>query len=100
MSTRGAPRRQTLHVRLNRGDTFFRTGSTLGSCSGAPDRTLCRMNDTVRPYLDGLPDARRADAEALLALMRRATGETPSVARNIVGFGNYHYKYASGREGD
>lgn len=32
--------------------------------------------------------------------MRRATGEEPQLWGSIVGFGNYHYKYASGRQGD
>lgn len=46
-------------------------------------------------------ERRRADAEQLLALMRRATGEEPQMwGASIVGFGRYHYRYASGREGD
>ena len=46
-------------------------------------------------------DERRADCEALVALMQRVTGE-PAVLWGdaIVGFGTYHYTYASGREGD
>lgn len=45
--------------------------------------------------------ARRADAEAVLALMKRVTGERPRMwGGQIVGFGSYHYKYDSGREGD
>jgi hypothetical protein len=36
----------------------------------------------------------------MVELMRRATGETPQMWGTIVGFGQYHYKYASGREGD
>lgn len=44
---------------------------------------------------------RRADAEELLALMRRITGEVPRMwGPTIVGFGSYHYVYDSGREGD
>ncbi|MDQ0278187.1 hypothetical protein QO003_002490 [Arthrobacter silviterrae] len=44
---------------------------------------------------------RRADARALLDIMGQETGE-PAVmwGPSIVGFGSYHYKYASGREGD
>jgi hypothetical protein len=44
---------------------------------------------------------RRADAMVLLELMERITGE-PAVmwGPSIIGFGQYHYKYASGREGD
>ena len=46
-------------------------------------------------------DERRADCEALVALMQRVTGE-PAVlwGEAIIGFGSYHYRYASGREGD
>ena len=58
------------------------------------------MDDTVSTYLDALPERTRRDAETLIALMRRATGEAPHVSRSIVGFGTYHYRYASGREGD
>jgi hypothetical protein len=43
---------------------------------------------------------RRADAEALLELMKRVTGEEPELWGSIIGFGRYHYKYESGREGD
>ena len=44
---------------------------------------------------------RRADAEYLLAMMRRITGCEPQMwGPSIVGFGRYHYRYESGREGD
>ena len=44
---------------------------------------------------------RRADAEALVKIFRRATGEPPVMwGPSIVGFGKYHYKYESGREGE
>ncbi len=44
--------------------------------------------------------ARRADAQAM-KLMQSATGEKPKMwGPSIVGFGSYHYKYESGREGD
>jgi Domain of unknown function (DU1801) len=46
------------------------------------------------------PAKRRRDAETLLALMQRVTGEQPVLSGTAVGFGTYHYKYASGREGD
>jgi hypothetical protein len=35
----------------------------------------------------------------MLALMARATGESPVLHGTIVGYGSYHYRYASGREG-
>jgi hypothetical protein len=46
-------------------------------------------------------DAKRADAKALIKLMQDATGEKPKMwGPSIIGFGSYHYKYESGREGD
>jgi hypothetical protein len=57
---------------------------------------------SVTDFLAAIPDeARRADCLTLLGLMKRATGaEARMWGASIVGFGNYHYKYASGREGD
>ncbi len=44
---------------------------------------------------------RRADAEALLDLMSRLTGCSARMwGPSIIGFGRYHYRYDSGREGD
>ena len=44
---------------------------------------------------------RRMDAKILVEMMQRATGENPKMwGPSIVGFGSYHYKYESGREGD
>lgn len=55
----------------------------------------------VDDYLSTVPDARRADATALCALMAEATGSAPKMwGGSIVGFGTYHYVYTSGREGD
>jgi hypothetical protein len=57
---------------------------------------------SVAGFLDGLPDEqRRADAHRLCALMREITGDPPAMwGTSIIGFGTYHYRYASGREGD
>jgi hypothetical protein len=44
---------------------------------------------------------RRRDGERLLTLMTEVTGQTPHLwGPSIVGFGTYHYHYASGRQGD
>lgn len=44
---------------------------------------------------------RRQDAEQLAAMMERITGEAPKLwGASIIGFGDAHYKYESGREGD
>lgn len=46
-------------------------------------------------------DARRADCLALLELMKKATGAEPTVWNSgVIGFGTFHYKSASGQEGD
>lgn len=59
------------------------------------------MRSDVEAYLETVASpARRQDAERLIGLMRRATGQEPQMWKGIVGFGSYHYKYASGREGD
>lgn len=56
----------------------------------------------VRTFIDEVTSpTRRRDAETLLEAMRRITGEPPRMwGPSIIGFGQYHYKYASGREGD
>ncbi len=47
------------------------------------------------------PEKKRADATALLAMFKRATGLKPVMwGPSIIGYGRYHYKYDSGREGD
>lgn len=57
---------------------------------------------SISAFLDGLADEKqRQDAYQILALMEEATGQPPKMwGPSIIGFGNYHYKYASGREGD
>ena len=46
-------------------------------------------------------EEQRNDARTLVALMRRVTGQEPRMwGPSIVGFGSYHYKYASGHQGD
>jgi len=56
----------------------------------------------VATFIDALTDEnRRADAKALVKLMQGATGENPKMwGPSIIGFGSYHYRYESGREGD
>jgi len=57
---------------------------------------------SVTAYLDTIEDTpRRSDAKVLVKLMQAATGEKARMwGPSIVGFGSYHYKYESGREGD
>ena len=56
----------------------------------------------VREFLDRVEHpVRRRDADTMLELMTRATGRPAGMwGPSIVGFGSYHYRYESGREGD
>lgn len=56
----------------------------------------------VTDFLNSISnEKRREDCFRVLALMQEVTGEEPIMwGSSIVGFGSYHYKYASGREGD
>lgn len=59
-------------------------------------------NEDVDAFINSIADAqKRQDSQAILALMQEVTGAEPQMwGDSIVGFGSYHYKYASGREGD
>jgi hypothetical protein len=61
-----------------------------------------RSQASAEEFLAAVADPkRRADAEAACALIADVTGEPPVMwGGSIVGFGTYHYKYATGREGD
>ena len=56
----------------------------------------------VEAFVEAIADERqRDDSRTLLKMMGRATKATPKMwGSSIVGFGSYHYKYASGQEGD
>lgn len=57
---------------------------------------------SVTEFLDKVePEQKRLDAYEILDLMKEVTGEPPKMwGPSIIGFGTYHYKYASGQEGD
>jgi len=57
---------------------------------------------SVATFLNSISDVEmKKDAKKVLALMKDVTEEKPTMwGTSIVGFGNYHYKYNSGREGD
>jgi uncharacterized protein DUF1801 len=59
-------------------------------------------NESVKDFLNQISDEeRRADCFAVAKIMEEITGEKPKMwGPSIVGFGNFHYKYESGREGD
>jgi hypothetical protein len=57
---------------------------------------------SVDDFIAAVPDARRrAEAGVVDAIMRRVSGELPAMwGPSIIGYGSYHYRYDSGREGD
>ena len=57
---------------------------------------------SVPEFLEQIEDPKRkADCLTIAALMEKLSGSKPKMwGDSIVGFGDYHYKYASGREGD
>jgi hypothetical protein len=66
-----------------------------------PNKTTA-TDASVEAFLAGVEHpVRRRDAWRLVELMTRATGQQPRMwGPNIVGFGSYHYAYASGRQGE
>lgn len=56
----------------------------------------------VQAIIDGTGDeARREDLVALIDMMKRVTGNEPTVWNNgAIGFGTYRYRYKSGQEGE
>jgi hypothetical protein len=59
-------------------------------------------NEDVNAFIDGVEPAwKQDDSKELLKLMKKITGEDPKMwGPSIIGYGSYHYKYESGREGD
>ena len=59
-------------------------------------------NASVEKFLNAVKDEqKRWDSFKILDMMKKITKEEPKLwGPSIVGFGKYHYKYASGHEGD
>jgi hypothetical protein len=57
---------------------------------------------SVASFVNALTEpVKRSDAQALIGLMQRVTGESPKMwGTSIIGFGTCHYTYESGRQGD
>ena len=66
------------------------------------DMKTTKNDASVDGFLDGVKDeARQRDCRTVIDIMTRVTVEDAAMwGTSIVGFGNYHYKYDSGREGD
>ncbi len=61
-----------------------------------------QTNASVKQFLNQIPDeTRREDCFQIAQLMQEITGSEPKMwGASIVGFDSYHYKYASGHEGE
>lgn len=61
-----------------------------------------KNTSSVKAFIQSVKDTQmREDCEKVTALMKTITKAEPKMwGASIVGFGEYHYKYASGREGD
>ena len=59
-------------------------------------------DDDPQAVIEAIESAsKRADAAHLLRLMSEATGDHPKLwGSSMIGFGSFHYRYASGHEGD
>lgn len=69
---------------------------------GAREQVTREHDGDVEAFIAAVPsEVRRADARTVLDLMERVTGQPPRMwGPSIIGFGRYHYVYATGREGD
>jgi len=60
-----------------------------------------KTTDSVAAFIKSVEPSRQSDCKAIIKLMRKATGSKPAMwGKSIIGFGNKHLKYASGRELD
>lgn len=61
--------------------------------------TEANVTDFINDFVE--TDQKKADSFRLIELMRKWSGTEPKMwGPSIIGFGSYHYKYASGHEGD
>lgn len=69
---------------------------------GRNENKTAPTDQSVEDFLAAVtPERKRADAQALDRLFREVTGFAPRMwGPSIVGYGRYHYRYESGREGD
>ena len=66
------------------------------------ENKIKQTENSVEDFLNSIEnEQRKKDAFEVVEVMKSITGLTPKMwGDSIVGFGSYHYKYASGREGD
>src|ERR1700722_1450506 len=66
------------------------------------DKTTSENNRSVKDYIASLDDDQTVkDSQVLIEIMQRISGQEPKLWNvGTIGFGTYHYKYDSGREGE
>lgn len=57
-------------------------------------------NTDITEYVEAIEEPRRRDILKLVEIGRKLTGFEPKLWGTIIGFGNLHYKYETGNEGD
>ena len=68
--------------------------------SSKPNKTV-PTSVSVDDFLATVSEQRQQESRQLIVLIREITGQDPYMwGPSIIGFGSYHYKYESGREGD
>lgn len=100
---KAAPTRKPAKPAANKATTTKKAGAKpVKAKSVASDMKTKPTATSVEAFIAAVPnEARREDAKALLAMFKKVTGEKAVMwGPSIVGFGRYHYKYESGREGD
>jgi hypothetical protein len=66
-----------------------------------PEQKTKPTPDSVMEFLNRIEnEQKRRDCFTILELMQQVTGEPPVLWGTMVGFGSYHYRYATGHEGD
>jgi hypothetical protein len=67
-----------------------------------PNPKTIETASSVSDFVKKIPDVQRQkDARAIISIMKEQSGFEPKMwGPAIIGFGSYHYKYESGREGD
>ena len=60
-----------------------------------------KTTKSVEAFIASLPEQQQKDSRDLLELFTKVCKQEPILwGNNVIGFGEYHYRYASGREGD
>jgi hypothetical protein len=67
----------------------------------ATNKTVQTDSDVSKFLAKVADEDQRKDGEALIKMLKKVSGEPAKMwGPSIIGFGSYHYKYESGREGD